>query len=304
MCPLCETWECLAGEIHKRGRNRRIASNANVVETPSAGKVLRSSAGKDERKIGCFEGIDIHSHADLIRTIITKYGGQWAATPTENITHLIADTAPVLDSALPSHFNPIVVSYEWIRDSLEQDSRWDITPYVLRKRSSDGSSTFPRPTSSADPKAKHTALAFQHPLPFLPFEIIGKIHLIVSQVCRRWQVIAHDNVPLWTHIFLDFPTKKVYTCLSKMAEVGWIARSGSHLLSVNIRSFYPRVPNPAINFLVAHRLRIRELLLRLPAAQFLTFFQITPNSFPLLETITLSVIPKTSMEFNPGLGMT
>ncbi|KAJ7237561.1 hypothetical protein B0H12DRAFT_1075549 [Mycena haematopus] len=264
------------------------------------------------------------AHADLIRAIVTKYGGRWEPTPTENVTYLIADT--VSDSIPVPRFISTVVSHKWIRDSFKSESRQDIAPsrdhfepwsekwnkspsrppypqpvsrhlpvhtpcapYVLFERSGDAPSTA-RPSCPVafGGKAKSTArIPNQCQLPFLPHEIVMKIHLMcrdlalddhkahlyintllrISHVCQRWRSIAHGNLnpPLWTHIFLDFHTKKAYTRLSKLAEVGWIARSGSYPLSVNVRSYFPCAPNPVVDFLLAHASRIRNLSLELPA---------------------------------------
>ncbi|KAJ6586024.1 hypothetical protein B0H19DRAFT_429387 [Mycena capillaripes] len=263
-------------------------------------------------------------HADLIQAIITKYGGQWAATLTEDVTHLIADT--VLDSVpLPAFNNAVVVSHKWIRDSFERESRQDIAPYVLLERNdAHSASQMSRPVGLS--KAKPTALIpDQRQLPFLPLEIIMKIHLIcrdlaldefksfpyihallrISQVCQRWRAIAHCNGPLWTSIFLDFHSTKAYKRLSKLAEVGWIARSGSYPLSVKIRSYFPNAPNPAIDFLLAHASRIRDLSLQLPTPQFYRFLRLKPGSFPCLEKITLRAIPRCNWDVDPAmLGMT
>jgi hypothetical protein len=256
--------------------------------------------------------------------IVTKYGGQWAATPAENVTHFIADT--VLDSESLPQFVSIVVSHQWFSDSFERESRQDIAPYVLFKRSSDGPSKL-RPSCPAARKRKSKPVARtpdQRQLPFLPFEIILKVQLIcrdlaldeldsslyidtllrVSQVCQRWRAIAHHNGCLWTHIFLDFHTQRAYTRLSKLAEVGWITRSGSYPLSVNIRSYFPNAPNPAVDFLLSHASRIRELSLQLPAAQFRRFLHLKPDTFPALEKITITAMPKSSCEFDPAMGMT
>jgi hypothetical protein len=129
--------------------------------------------------------------------------------------------------------------------------------------------------------------------------------LRISQVCQRWREIAHYNGPLWTHIFLDFHTKKAYKRASKLAEVAWIARSGSYPLSVKIRSYFPNAPNPAIDFLLVHASRIRDLSLQLPAPQFYRFLRIKPGSFSALEKITLDAIPRCNWDVDPEmLGMT
>ncbi|KAJ7875512.1 hypothetical protein B0H14DRAFT_3859424 [Mycena olivaceomarginata] len=263
-------------------------------------------------------------HADLIRSIILKYGGQWAATPTENLTHLIADKT--FDyGALPPCIS-IVVSHEWVRDSFEKESSQELGPYVLFKRDGDAPSTFHRTCPAAyGRKAKATArVPDQRQLPFLPVEIVVKIHLMsrdlaldelrsypyintllrISQVCQRWRTIAHDNSALWTHLFLDFHTKKAFARLSKLAEVGWIARSGSCPLSVNIRSYFRTAPNPAINFILVHASRIRELSLQLPAAQFHQFLRLKAGTFPVLEQISMSATPRSSCVFDPTMGMT
>ncbi|KAJ6600462.1 hypothetical protein DFH09DRAFT_1302932 [Mycena vulgaris] len=229
------------------------------------------------------------AYEDLVRTVVTKYGGQWAATLTEDVTHLIADTA---HSTPPAHLHPII----------------DTSPYE---------------NAAAQQKVRRAPMERQPlPFPFIPFEIIAKIFLMcrnlaldklsgyvevllnLSQVSQRWRTIAHNTGPLWTHIFLDFHTTKSYNRRLKLAENVWIARSGSHPLSVNIRSYYPSSPNPAIAFLVAHKSRIRDLTLHLPATHFHAFFQIAARSFPVLETVTLSVIPKSNTVFYPDLGMT
>ncbi|KAJ7115461.1 hypothetical protein C8R44DRAFT_224034 [Mycena epipterygia] len=263
------------------------------------------------------------THADLVRTITTKYGGQWEETLTENVTHLIADNA--LGARRSTNLHPIVLSHAWFADSIRLESLQDTTSYELAERSvserSDDSAYtihhFP------DPAPKTVRTACSRPLPFIPFEIIAKIFLMnrdldldqlrgcihvllnLSQVCQRWREIAHDTTPLWNHIFLDFHTKKSYNRRVKLAEA-WIARSGSHPLSVDIRSYYPlnAGPNPSIDFLVAHASRIRNLSMKLPAARFCTFFQIAERSLPALETVTLSIIPKSSMVFDASLGMT
>jgi hypothetical protein len=104
---------------------------------------------------------------------------------------------------------------------------------------------------------------------------------------------------------LHFHTKKAYKRVSKLAEVGWIARSGSYPLSFKIRSYFPNAPNPAIDFLLVHASRIRDLSLQLPAPQFYRFLRLKPGSFPSLETITLDAIPRCNWDVDPAmLGMT
>ncbi|KAJ7642851.1 hypothetical protein B0H17DRAFT_1148747 [Mycena rosella] len=261
------------------------------------------------------------THANLIRTIVTKFGGQWTATLTKQITHLIVDT--LLDSSLPINSHIIVVSHAWFSDSLELESLQDTAQYELLRRKGTSSSASAAHQLTTPSKAQiRTPTIPRESLPFLPFEILCKIHLIcrdlafdeatryistllgLSQVCQRWRGITHCNSPLWTHISLDFHTKKSYNRLVKLVESRWIARSGSHPLTVNIRSYYPRSPNPAMDFLVAHAPRIRDLSLRLAAEQFHSFFRIAPKSFPTLETVTLSVIPTSDLVFDPNLGMT
>ncbi|KAJ7443378.1 hypothetical protein FB451DRAFT_1437608 [Mycena latifolia] len=120
------------------------------------------------------------SHADLIRAVVTKYGGQWASSLTKN----------------------------WFQTSFELESLQDTTPYVLFEKQDIAA---PRHLLASRGLAPPFDPTQPVPVPFLPFEIMAKIFLMyrdlaleklarylralldLSQVSQRWRAIAHDT---------------------------------------------------------------------------------------------------------------
>ncbi|KAJ7612034.1 hypothetical protein DFH06DRAFT_1371655 [Mycena polygramma] len=258
------------------------------------------------------------SHANLIETITAKYGGQWAPILTDEVTHFIVDSSADIT---PTNHRPCVVSHAWFEDSFKRESAQNTAQYEQRRRDANSTSThLQRPV--AEHRTQSASVAPRRPLPFLPFELVTQVHIMcrdlalkelwgyittllgLTQVCRRWRAIAESNGPLWTHIYLDFHTNNCYKRRLKLAEERWIPRSGTLPLSVNIRSYFPHSPNPAIKFLEAHAPRIQDLSLQLAAAQFHSFFKFASQSFSALKTVDMSVISKSDLEFNPALGLT
>ncbi|KAJ7023725.1 hypothetical protein C8F04DRAFT_1133509 [Mycena alexandri] len=157
-------------------------------------------------------------------------------------------------------------------------------------------------------------------LPFLPFEILSAIFLafrdavlrewwhamakllVVSQVCGRWRNISHSTGALWTHLILNFHTKEHYLRLRSLINV-WVKRSHPHPLTFDVRSCYPLAENPVIDLVLMHASRIRDLTLDLPAAHFYPFLLARAGSFPVLESIDLSVICKCDTVYDTTLGL-
>ncbi|KAJ6590410.1 hypothetical protein DFH09DRAFT_1074048 [Mycena vulgaris] len=181
------------------------------------------------------------------------------------------------------------------------------------------SSPHQQPHESIVDGLQHLLISAPSPLPFVPFEILAKIFIAsrdiiledrrpsmaallrVSQVCARWRDIAHFIAALWTHLFLNFHSKRRYTRVQKLVQ-SWIARSGTQALAVHVYSCYPRPHNPVIDFVLAHASRIRELSLRLPTAHFRPFLQAPPGTFPVLETVSMTVIPKSETMYDASWG--
>ncbi|KAJ6529594.1 hypothetical protein B0H19DRAFT_1273993 [Mycena capillaripes] len=157
------------------------------------------------------------------------------------------------------------------------------------------------------------------PLPLLPFEILAKIfinfrdivlneplpsfsHLLrLSQVCTRRREIAHHTRAFWTHIPLNFHCEPHYNRINKLLEQ-WAVRSHQRPLALTVRSCYPSTHNPIIDFILVHASRIRELSLDLPAVHFHSLLQAPAGSFPMLETLSLSIIAKTNTVYDPSCG--
>ncbi|KAJ7184965.1 hypothetical protein C8R46DRAFT_1343932, partial [Mycena filopes] len=263
---------------------------------------------------------------DSLGALVLKHGGQFLPRLCEEVTHLIADANTTFDL---SEFCPIIVSSQWLLDSVAKKSLLPTAQYEFG-----GSQTEPTTTRAATPSAARRfcevllALADSPhdvspvvSLPFIPFEILAKIFLTlrdtllaqyqpamgdllpISHVCSRWREIAHDTKPLWTHLVVDFHSRGRYRRLLPLMEQ-WVARTGAHPLSLTIRSCYPSSHNPVIDFILAHAPRLGELSLTLPAAHFRPFLKIPAASFPVLETLTLSRITREEAAYDPASGMT
>ncbi|KAJ7171257.1 hypothetical protein C8R46DRAFT_1349300 [Mycena filopes] len=131
----------------------------------------------------------------------------------------------------------------------------------------------------------------------LPFEVMGEIVLAfcdinaqesphsmfallkVSQISGRWRAIAHHITALWTHIALDFHTHRQYDHIREQVA-HWVVRSHPRSLVVTIRSCYPGQHNPIIDFVLAHA-----------------------GAFPLLKTLTWTVMAKAETVYDPSLGV-
>ncbi|KAJ7510560.1 hypothetical protein B0H11DRAFT_1029481 [Mycena galericulata] len=125
--------------------------------------------------------------------------------------------------------------------------------------------------------------------------------LRLSHVCSRWRSIAHCTGALWTYLHLNFHAKRPYRRLHKLIE-RWVARSQPRPLSIHVRSCYPRPQNPVIDFIMLQASRISHLSLQLPAAHFPRLLQKPSGLFPVLEDLTLSIIPKSATEYDPSYG--
>ncbi|KAJ7719300.1 hypothetical protein B0H16DRAFT_1607057 [Mycena metata] len=155
--------------------------------------------------------------------------------------------------------------------------------------------------------------------PVLPFEILSEIFLTVrdvvltespspskllpiSQVCVHWRGVAHNTATLWTQINLNFHSKGHFRRILQLIEE-WAERSRPYPLSISVRSCWPRPHNPIIDFILAHAARIRELSLQLPATHFHPFLELNAKKFPLLKTLTLSIIPKAEATYDATSGI-
>ncbi|KAJ7652686.1 hypothetical protein DFH06DRAFT_532809 [Mycena polygramma] len=257
---------------------------------------------------------------DILPTLIAKWGGQWLPTVTDEATHLIAD--PKNNAVDCKGFRPIIVSLRWVVECIRRGK--------LLPVESPGLATEKDSSSPAQRFCAGLLLEMQGggeltptggPSPYLPFEILAKIFiafrdlllespapsigalLTVSHVCSRWRDIALYTGALWTQFVLNFHTKRHYARLHILVQQLEI-RSRPYPLSLTIRSCYPREHNPVIDFISAHASRIRDLSLQLPAAHFHHFLRLKGGSFPLLETLTMSVIPKSESVYDPGSGLT
>ncbi|KAJ7156417.1 hypothetical protein C8R46DRAFT_1356064 [Mycena filopes] len=157
-------------------------------------------------------------------------------------------------------------------------------------------------------------------LPVLPVEVVGEIFLAfhdlypqesphsmlallkVSQISGRWRAIAHHTTALWTHIALEFHTRRQYHRLREQIS-RWVARSHPRPLTVTIRSCYPDPQNPIIDFVLAHASRIHSLCLTLPQHHFHPLLLSPGGVFILLDTLTLSTMAKVETVFDPAFGV-
>ncbi|KAJ7840457.1 hypothetical protein B0H13DRAFT_2366218 [Mycena leptocephala] len=155
------------------------------------------------------------------------------------------------------------------------------------------------------PGDKTTAIApreAQRQLPFLPLEIIMKIH----PMCRD---LALDELKSHTYIQAPLRISQVYQRLARTNALQSSPRSdgspGAALVrfpSKSALASFPSAPNRAIDFLLVHASRIRDLSLQLPTPQFL---RINPGSFSALEKIMLDAVPRCNWDVDREmLGMT
>ncbi|KAJ7186366.1 hypothetical protein C8R46DRAFT_935461, partial [Mycena filopes] len=260
----------------------------------------------------------------LVRQVLDGHGAVAASGPRA-ATRIIADSAtfPMIKGV---ESNAVTVQPDWVYCSLQAGVKLPTAPYEFNEQVA---ATPTRTTASAarrfceellsSNKISRTA-RLSSPLPSLPFEILAKIFLAfrdvvlddhstamadllpISQVCRRWRGVAHYTQPLWTHMVLNFHSKRQYRRLLRLMEE-WVTRSGAHPLSLKIRSCYPRLHNPIMNFLVAHGPRIRELSLTLPTAHFSHFLTIPTGSFPALEKLDLLCIPLDESTYDASYGL-
>ncbi|KAJ7078103.1 hypothetical protein C8R43DRAFT_1245307 [Mycena crocata] len=264
------------------------------------------------------------SMADYIHDQTIKYGGQWLPTLTSNVTHLIIENN---DFDLLG-FTPTIVPVRWFSDSLARQSLQTPSFYGFTRNAPESQShpvasksceSLVRIIASTNAANDQHPLLIGGPLPFVPFEILAKIFLAlrdlvldksfpsiekfltVSQVCGRWRDVAHCTAALWTHLHLDFHSKRRYNHIHNVVKE-WIARSGAMALTVAVRSCYPRSHNPVIDFILSHASRIRELSLDLPAPHFPRLLAAAPGRFPVLETVKLTNISQSEALYEPDSG--
>ncbi|KAJ7890093.1 hypothetical protein B0H14DRAFT_3705797 [Mycena olivaceomarginata] len=195
---------------------------------------------------------------DFVRKSVTKYGGQCLPGLTSEVTHLVVEsTARDCD---PNGFTPIIVSIRWIHDCLDTKELLPTAPHQFKPKTFLlGAKTFFKAKKDGDivsaarrfcdalPATPHElrdkiSVPSRGPFPFVPFELLAKIfihfrddalhefvpslaHLLaVSQVCSRWRDIAHGTCELWTHIPLNFHSKRHYCRLQKLFDE-WATRS-------------------------------------------------------------------------------
>ncbi|KAJ7149560.1 hypothetical protein C8R46DRAFT_1309389 [Mycena filopes] len=235
----------------------------------------------------------------LVRQVLDGHGAVAASGPRA-ATRIIADstTFPMIKGV---ESNAVIVEPDWVYCSLQAGVKLPTAPYEFNEQVA---ATPTRATASAARRFCEELLSSTKisrpagpsaPLPSLPFEILAKIFIAfrdvvlddhstamadllpILQVCRRWRGVAHYTQPLWTHMVLNFHSKRQYQRLLRLMEESAAATPRSH--------------NPIMSFLVAHGPRIRELSLTLPTAHFRHFLTIPTGSFPALEKLDLLCIP-------------
>ncbi|KAJ6513027.1 hypothetical protein C8R45DRAFT_332325 [Mycena sanguinolenta] len=269
--------------------------------------------------------VSLTGHCDFIRTAVTKYGGEWRPTLADDVTHVIGDA--VTDGPL----RPISVPFDWLIDSIVEEVLLPTASYEFQPKSGRNRSAarlfcevlyfHHDEDEDEDESTTETSTVFGGPIPFLPFEILGKILvefrdnalcdtfssltsavLGVSQVCRYWRDVAHGTSEFWTHLRLKFHSKKHYRRVRNLVQQ-CVVRSHPRAMSFTIRSCYPHAENPIIRVLLKHASRIRDLSLELPAAHFIPFLQAPTGSFPLLYNLNISVLSKEASLYDPELGL-
>ncbi|KAF7374718.1 hypothetical protein MSAN_00357100 [Mycena sanguinolenta] len=265
---------------------------------------------------------------ESLRDAVTKYGGQWMPTPADDVTHLVVDPivepgddplAPILVHANRAIHS--VVNKVPLPSALDEVNAQPGSKIVSAARRFCETLYFHYEEEEEDELSDETSTFPDRPLPFLPFEILGKIFVefrddalrntsssltqavtTVSQVCRRWRGVAHGTSVLWTHLRLTFHCEKHYHRLRNLVEQ-WVTRSCPRLLSFTIRSCYPGADNPIINFLITHASRIRDLSLELPAAHFIPLLRAPTGSFPSLENLSMSILSIWDSTYDPESGL-
>ncbi|KAJ7437245.1 hypothetical protein B0H11DRAFT_2294497 [Mycena galericulata] len=260
------------------------------------------------------------ANAHFIRTEITKNGGEWIPNLTPEVTHLIVQTPDF--NCTRSGCDPIVVSFRWFLDSL---ARRELQPTSGQKTMNEHvvsaarrfCDALPAKNNAGSDRCDQALVTLERvTLPFVPFDVLSEIFLEfreivlekpsssmaallrLSHVCSRWRSIAHCTGALWTYLHLNFHAKRPYRRLHKLVE-RWVARSQPRPLSI---SCYPRPQNPVIDFIMLQASRISHLSLQLPAAHFPRLLQKPSGLFPVLEDLTLSIIPKSATEYDPSYG--
>ncbi|KAJ6513029.1 hypothetical protein C8R45DRAFT_1206951 [Mycena sanguinolenta] len=250
---------------------------------------------------------------DFLRDAVTKRGGEWLPTLTDQVTHLILDDTP--GHCDLGDFRPICLSVDWVLDSLIKDVLLPSAPYEFSpKFGKEIISTSPgfceAPSLSQEKEADKsefvkTSIVSGGPMPLLPFEILSRIFvefhyeffdaplfvkMRVSQVCSYWRNVAHSTRELWTRLALNFHCKKTLPPYTK--RFGTMAGPDC----------YPGAEKPIIPILLAHASRICDLSLELPAAHFVPLFQAPTGSFPLLRNLTVSIISMEDSIHDPESG--
>ncbi|KAJ6513022.1 hypothetical protein C8R45DRAFT_1088110 [Mycena sanguinolenta] len=263
-------------------------------------------------------------HTNFLRDSVTKYGGQWLPTPTDDVTHLVVD--PIVIERGDDSPGPIT-SVDWVIHSLAQETLLPMGPYEFKlqpgKETVSAARRFCESLSFShhedDELNAKTSIISVGPIPSLPAEILGKIFvdfrdealcasspsltrdvLTVSHICSHWRSVAHITTELWTHLHLQFHSEWDYRAILKPVKE-WFARSQPRALSLRIRSCCPGSKNPIISFLLTHASRIRELSLELPPAHFIPFLRAPAGSFPLLENLTMWVASQAYRPWDPCL---
>ncbi|KAJ7652764.1 hypothetical protein DFH06DRAFT_1418380 [Mycena polygramma] len=271
-----------------------------------------------------FSAVDLFAAitADILPTLIGKCGGQWLPTITDDVTHLIVDQQS--SGVDRQGFKLTLVSLRWVAESVKTGK---LLPIEASGVATQQANTSPARRFCAalllemhDAEAEITA-APGGPRPDLPLEILAKVFIMsrdlelesasrsisvlltISHVCRRWRDIALYTTALWTHIVLNFHTEQHYARLHNLIQQ-WEIRSRPRPLSLTIRSCYPRKHNPVIDFISIHASRIRNLSLQLPAAHFHPFLQVNGGSFPLLESLNMTIIQKSDSIYDATSGLT
>ncbi|KAF7374710.1 hypothetical protein MSAN_00356200 [Mycena sanguinolenta] len=263
----------------------------------------------------------------LLRDAVTKYGGQWLPTPTDDVTHLVVD--PIMIEPGDDSPGRVLVHANWALHSVVNKVPLPSALYEVTSKPGSKVVSAARRFCEAlyfdyeeeeGKLATETSILSDGSIPFLPFEILGKILvefrdsalcdtssltsavLGVSQVCRYWRNVAHGTGELWTHLRLNFHSKKHYHRLRKLVQQ-WVVRSHPRTLSFAIRSCYPHAQNPIIQVLLKDASRIRDLSLELPAAHFIPFLQATAGSFPSLENLNMSILSIWDSTYDPESGL-
>ncbi|KAJ6567277.1 hypothetical protein DFH09DRAFT_456197 [Mycena vulgaris] len=116
--------------------------------------------------------------------------------------------------------------------------------------------------------------------------------VLLLQVCRAWKELALQTPQLWTSFALDFrpfpgPKKSEFLI---SALKGWIDRSRNLPLSFKLR--YPGPVSDAtctnlIQCILPSSARWRDVSLTVPSTSLLPLWEVKPNSFPSLRTLSM-----------------